>query len=182
MDNKIKFVEFPVIETDRLKLRLITKKDSRDLFSILSSEEVMEYYGAYPMRDISQAEVLIEKFKTSFEMSNGVRWGIEIKGTNKIIGTCGFHNWNKKHYRAEIGYELNDGFWRQGYGEEAVLAAIKYGFNEMNLVRIEAVVYPENIASENMLKKMCFAYEGLLRKYAFFRDKYQDLNMFSIVK
>ncbi|MNH46591.1 ribosomal-protein-S5-alanine N-acetyltransferase [compost metagenome] len=52
----------------------------------------------------------------------------------------------------------------------------------MNLERIEAFVYPENETSENMLKKLGFVHEGYLRKYAYFRDKHQDLNMFSLIK
>jgi ribosomal-protein-alanine N-acetyltransferase len=182
MNNQNMVSEFPEIETERLKLRLITKNDTENIFSILLSEKVTKYYGMYPMKDVSEAESLIEKFEKSFETSVAIRWGIELKECNKIIGTCGYHNYNKRHFRAEIGYELNSEFWGKGYAKEAVLAIINYGFNEMNLKRIEAVVYPENISSENMLKNMNFLYEGLLRKYAYFRDKHQDLNMFSLIK
>lgn len=182
MNRKNECGKFPVIETKRLKLREIVKKDSEDIFSILSLEEVTQYYGMYPMKHISQAEALIEKFKISFESGSGIRWGIALKDSNRIIGTCGFHNWNKRHFRAEIGYELNVEFWGKGYGKEAIEAIIKYGFDEINLERIEAIVYPENKTSEKMLNKINFDYEGLLRKYAYFRDKQQDLNMFAIVK
>jgi len=174
--------EFPVIETERLRLRLITEKDLKEMFSIYSSEEVMKYYGIYPINDISTVEVMIEKFKESFEVDMGIRWGIELKSTSKLIGTCGYHNWNKRHFRAEIGYELGNEFWRKGYAKEAISSIIKYGFDEMNLERIEALVYPENETSENMLKKLGFLHEGYLRKYVYFRDKHQDLNMFSLIK
>lgn len=176
------FTEFPVIETERLKLRLMTCKDSEDVFSTFSSEDVMKYYGMYCMKDISEAEMLIEKFKESFETSIAIRWGIELKEKNKIIGSCGYHNWSKRHFKAEIGYELNKEFWKNGYANEAISAIVEYGFKEMNLVRIEALVYPENSLSENMLKKMNFVYEGCLRKCAYFRDKHEDLNMFSLLK
>lgn len=182
MINQGIFIEFPLIETERLKLRPITKEDVKDVFSIFLSEEVTKYYGMYIMKDISEAEALIEKFKKLFETSNAIRWGIELKGYNKIIGTCGYHNWNKRHLRAEIGYELNEKFWKKGYAKEAILAILEYGFNEMNLERIEALVYPENTMSENLLKKIDFIHEGYLRKYAYFRDKHQDLNMFSLIK
>ncbi|OOM76967.1 putative ribosomal N-acetyltransferase YdaF [Clostridium puniceum] len=182
MGEKEAFNEFPVIETERLKLRSMTSKDSQNVFGILSSEIVTKYYGIYPMKDISEAEILIEKFDQSFNAGNAIRWGIELKKFNKIIGTCGYHNWSKRHFRAEIGYEVNSSFWGNGYAKEAISSIIHYGFNKMNLERIEAVVYPENKASENMLKKMNFVYEGYLRKYVYFRDKHQDLNMFSLIK
>lgn len=174
--------EFPVIETERLRLRFITEKDLEEMFSIYSSEEVVKYWRIYPINDISIVESMIEKFKGSFELDMGIRWGIELKSTIKLIGICGYHNWNKKHFRAEIGYELGNEFWGKGYAKESISSIIKYGFDEMNLERIEALVYPENETSENMLNKLGFLHEGYLRKYAYFRDKHQDLNMFSLIK
>lgn len=182
MNLKIKEKEFPVLETDRLILRLLENKDSKDIFSIFSSENVTKYYGMFPMKELSEAEQLILKFKNSFLEEKSIRWGIEIKQSKQIIGTCGFHNWNKRHFRAEIGYELGEQFWKKGYAKEAVLAIIDYGFKNMELARIEAVTYPENTASKNMLNTLGFEYEGLLKKYAYFRNKHQDLNMFSICK
>ena len=182
MNLKIEDKEFPIIKTNRLILRELEDKDSKDLFSILSSENVTKYYGMFPMKDVSQAEQLILKFKDSFEADTSIRWGIELKCSGQIIGTCGFHNWNKRHFRAEIGYELGEEFWKYGYAKEAVLAILDYGFNNMGLERIEALTYPENIVSKNMLIKLEFEYEGLLKKYAYFREKQQDLDIFSICK
>lgn len=182
MNLKIKEKEFPVIETDRLILRLLQNKDSKDLFSILSSENITKYYGMFTMKELSEAEQLISKFENLFREDKSIRWGIELKNSKQIIGTCGFHNWNKRHFRAEIGYELGEQFWKKGYAKEAVLAIIDYGFKNMDLERIEAVTYPENKVSKNMLIKLGFEYEGLLRKYAYFREKHQDLEIFSICK
>jgi len=182
MNLKIKKKEFPIIETDRLILRLIKNKDSKDLFSILSSENITKYYGMFPMKELSEAGKLISKFENSFREDKSIRWGIELKNSEQIIGTCGFHNWNKRHFRAEIGYELGEQFWKNGYATEAVLAIIDYGFKNMELARIEAITYPENEASKNMLIKLGFEYEGLLKKYAYFIEKHQDLEMFSICK
>jgi ribosomal-protein-alanine N-acetyltransferase len=182
MNLKSKEKEFPVIETDRLILRLLKNKDSKDVFSILSSENITKYYGMFPMKEVSEADQLISRFESSFREDKSIRWGIELKDSEQIIGTCGFHNWNKRHFRAEIGYELKEQFWKNGYAKEAVLAIIDYGFENMELERIEAVTYPENKVSKNMLIKLGFEHEGLLKKYAYFRNKRQDLDMFSICK
>lgn len=98
------------------------------------------------------------------------------------MGTCGYHNWNRKHAKAEIGYELSIQSWGKGLMSEALKEMIAYGFESMNLNRIEAVVYPENGASIRTLEKQGFKKEGLLEEYAFFRDVYQDLLMFSLLK
>ncbi|MDU3337095.1 GNAT family N-acetyltransferase [Paraclostridium bifermentans] len=172
--------KFPIIETERLILRKLETTDINDLFEILSSERVTKYYGKYPMKNLSEAEDLILKFHKVFSEQKSIRWGIELKEINRIIGTCGFHCWNKNHFRAEVGYELGEAFWNKGYATEAISDILRYGFELMNLKRIEAIVYPENKPSEKLLLSLGFEHEGLLKKYANFRDKQQDLNIFAI--
>lgn len=174
--------KFPIIETERLILRKLETTDINDLFEILSSESVTKYYGKYPMENLSEAEDLILKFHKAFYEQKSIRWGIELKETNRIIGTCGFHCWNKNHFRAEVGYELGEAFWNKGYATEAISSILIYGFEFMDLKRIEAIVYPENNPSEKLLLNLGFEHEGLLKKYANFRDRQQDLNIFAILK
>lgn len=176
------FTEFPIIKTERLTLRKLNQDDTEKIFEIFSNPRVMQCYGKFPMKERSEASELINRFSMAFESSEAIRWGIELSRSQELIGTCGYHNWKKTHKRAEIGYELSEESWGFGYMKEAVSAIIRYGFAEMELNRIEANVYPENISSEQLLKKLGFGFEGLLREYAYFRGQYQDLNMFSFLK
>ena len=175
-------LNFPEIETDRLILKEIEVENATSILNIFSNEEIMKYYGRFPMKSIKEAENLITTFNENFKNNNGIRWGILLKEENRIIGTCGYHNWNKRHSRAEIGYELSMDLWGKGYIKEVLKAIIDYGYEVMNLNRIEAVVYPENKASIKSLINQGFKKEGLLEEYAFFRDVYQDLIMFSLLK
>jgi len=172
---------FPVLETERLILREIGTNDNEALFDIFSSETIMKYYGMFPYEEMSQAEQLISNFAKAFDEEKSIRWGIELKGENILVGTCGFHNWNKKHQRAELGYELHDNHWKKGYVSEAISEVIKYGFHNLELNRIEALVYPDNIASHNSLEKLGFDKEGLLKEYCIFRNIKQDLIMYSLI-
>jgi len=181
IDNNTNAI-FPKLETDRLILKEIMLQDSTYIFNIFSSEEIMKYYGRFPIKSIEEAEGLITVFADNFKSGIGIRWGIVLKEENKVIGTCGYHNWNKRHLRAEIGYELSMDSWGQGYMNEALKAIIGYGYEIMNLNRIEAVVYPENKVSINSLLNQGFKKEGLLEEYAFFRNVYQDLMMFSLLR
>ncbi len=176
------FTEFPIIRAERLTLRKLSQDDTEKIFETFSNPRVMKCYGKFPMKERSEAQELINIFSKAFESSEAIRWGIELNSSKELIGTCGFHNWKKTHKRAEIGYELNEEAWGSGYMKEAVSAIIRYGFLEMELNRIEANVYPENTSSEELLKKLGFRFEGLLKEYAYFREKYQDLNMFSFLK
>ncbi len=176
------FDYFPVIETDRLLMRELELKDIGALYKIFSSEHVMEYYGMFPLEEYHQVERLVLTFKNGFDEKRSIRWGITLKETGELIGTCGFHNMQLRNSRAEIGYEIAEEEWNKGYVTEAIKAMIEFGFGVMALNRIEALVYPDNIASNRALEKIGFKEEGLLREYAFFREQFQDLLMHSILK
>ena len=99
-------------------------------------------------QNIEQAKTTIQTFK--IVMKRAVYFaGESRKRTGQLIGTCGFHLINNHHKRAEIGYELDDTYWGQGYALEALQAILAYGFEILQLIRIAAVVYVENKASQN---------------------------------
>ncbi|MDQ0154466.1 GNAT family N-acetyltransferase [Robertmurraya andreesenii] len=173
---------FPVLETERLILREIIETDRLDILEYLSDEEVMKFYGMSPFRDEEEALEEINWYRKIFDFGVGIRWGITLKEINKVIGSCGFHNWDKRHHRAEIGFELSKHYWNKGIMGEALRAIIPFGFVELNINRIQALVEPENFASLGLLKKLKFNEEGLLAQYEFTCDKYDDLLMLARLK
>jgi ribosomal-protein-alanine N-acetyltransferase len=66
---------------------------------------------------------------------------------------------------------------------EALDAIIGFGFREVGLHRIQAVVMPGNKGSEKLLEKLGFRREGVLRGYENWRKKgFVDLLMFSLLR
>ncbi|CAM4196885.1 GNAT family N-acetyltransferase [Bacillus paramycoides] len=175
-------MEFPKLETERLLLRELTLLDAETMFHYFSKESVIRYFGMDSFENIEQAKTTIQTFRKRYEEGSVFRWGIEKKGTDQLIGTCGFHLINNHHNRAEIGYELDDTYWGQGYATEALQAMLAYGFEKLNFIRIAAVVYIENEASRNLLKKAGFQEEGLLRKYMIQNDVAHDTVVYSLLK
>jgi [ribosomal protein S5]-alanine N-acetyltransferase len=173
---------FPILETERLLLREIVKEDAQGIFDCFSNNDVTRYYGLDPLTSIEQAEELVESFAKNYKEKRGIRWGIEIKGKKGIIGTIGFNAWSPKHKRAEIGYELHPKYWRKGYATEAVSEVISYGFKELDLTRIGAVVFIENKASNELLTKLGFQKEGVLRSYMYQNGVPYDTNVYSLLK
>lgn len=182
MDIENVFKEFPSMETHRLSLKELKENYDKDLFGFFSDSKVMEYYGIKPLETIDDARRLIGKFIDKYRRQLAIRWGISIKEEGKVIGTCGYHNWVKGYSKAELGYELSSTYWQKGIMTEALQKVILFGFKEMNLNRIEALVYPDNFASLELLKKVGFKQEGLLREYAFFKGGFRDLIMLSLLK
>lgn len=172
---------FPILETERLILREITEEDVEGIFACFSNNSVTRYYGLEKLESIEQARQLVSSFTNNYSVKRGIRWGMERKGTKGIIGTIGFNNMVPKHKRAEIGYELHPNYWRKGYGSEAACKILSYGFREMGLTRIGAVVFTENEASNNLLLKIGFQKEGLLRDYMYQNGDSHDTYMYSII-
>lgn len=173
---------FPVITTERLHLRAATPADAKDMLLYLSDPEVMEYTGMEPFQTTEDVLDEIRWYRSLVEEGSGIRWGITHKETGKMIGSCGFHNREPKHFRAEIGYELSREYWGKGIASEALQAVVRYGFDHLRLERIEALIEPENEPSLRLVEKNGFLREGLLRHYEYGRGKFDDLYMYSILK
>ena len=126
---------FPKLETERLRLRELTLLDAETLFQYFSKESVIRYFGMDSFENIEQAKTTIQTFK--IVMKRAVYFaGESRKRTGQLIGTCGFHLINNHHKRAEIGYELDDTYWGQGYATEALQAILTYGFETLQLIRV----------------------------------------------
>lgn len=174
--------EFPYLKTKRLILRKLTYADSPALFEYFSQDIVTEYYDLSTLQSLVEAENLIRAWNLSYTTQRAIRWAIVLKNTNKVIGTCGLHNIHKKHYRAEIGYDLHPKFWQQGYMTETIIAIQKYGFKKLKLHRIEALVFSSNIGSKKLLHKVGFQSESVLRDYFLAKGCWVDGEMFSVLK
>lgn len=175
-------MEFPRLETERLILRQLTKQDADDLYKFLHDYEVMKDLGMEPCTSLEQIHDLIDWYDYSFQEQQTMRLGIEHRETGRIIGTCGIHSWEPHDERAEVVCVLDKQYWRQGIMSEALSAVIDYGFEELDLFRIQSKVEPQNTASKALMEKMGMRQEGLLRAYVFVFGEHRDNVMYSILR
>jgi [ribosomal protein S5]-alanine N-acetyltransferase len=173
---------FPILETERLILTELTEYDELDIFNCFSNPDVLRYYGQNPLTSLDQVKQIISGFSKNYDEKRGIKWGIEMKGKAGIIGTIGFQEWSPNHKRAEISYALFPEHWGNGFATEAVTKVISYGFKELDLMRIGAVVFVENEASNKLLTKLGFIREGILRNYMYQNDIPFDTNIYSLLK
>ena len=82
----------------------------------------------------------------------------------------------------EIGYVLSSKFWNLGIGYEAAKKILNFGFETLNLNRIEVKYMAENIKSEKLSKKLGMKFEGITREAVFCKGEYRDIAMASILK
>lgn len=174
------FRQFPILETEDLKLREVAAADVSSVFSIFSDPEVVRFYDLSVFDSPNQAAEMINRWRFRFEKREAVRWGITRAVQGQVIGTVGLHV--QSDWKAGLGYDLGRPHWRQGIMTQALRAVLSFAFQEIELERLEALVMPGNQASSGLLAKLGFRREGLLRRYAYFKGTHHDLECFSLLR
>lgn len=64
---------------------------------------------------------------------------------------------------------------------EALRSVLAWGFAQLQLHRVEALVHPQNLPSQVLLGRLGFTREGVLRETGFWVGRYQDLHVFSLL-
>lgn len=176
------FNPFPVIETERLLLKRITNEDVKEVFELRSNPETMKYIPRPLVKNNEEALAHIALLDENINNNTGINWGITIKGDPKLLGIIGFYRMQPENYRSEIGYMLLPEFHGKGIVPEAVKRLIEYGFKDLKLHSIEAVIAPENIASEKVLQKCGFVKEAHFKESDFYDGKFLDKVIYSLLE
>jgi [ribosomal protein S5]-alanine N-acetyltransferase len=176
------FGEVPKFETDRLILRKMNLEDKEDVFEyasdpLVTAHTIWDYHKSID-DSIGFLKFMIDKYERHQECN----WGIVYKENNKLIGTCGFVYWSPEHNRAEIGYALSRLYWNKGVMTEAMTPLMKFGFETMQLNRLEARCNIDNIGSERVMQKLGMSYEGVIREQLLIKGKFESVKLYSILK
>lgn len=177
----INFMPFPILETERLVLRRVTKDDVNEVFALRSNPETMKYIPRPLVKTIDEALEHIAMIDAKIDYNEGINWAITLKDDPKLIGIIGHYRIKPEHFRAEVGYMLLPEFNGKGIISEAVKEVVKYGFNEMKLHSIEANIDPENFGSANVLQKCGFVKEAHLKENEFYEGRFLDTVIYSIL-
>jgi ribosomal-protein-alanine N-acetyltransferase len=169
---------FTNLETERLFLKNIDTSDRDFIFSQFSDDVVNKYlFDAEPLTDINGADEIIE-FYLQPEPRSQHRWIIIRKSDNAKMGTCGFHCWNPTNYTVDIGYDLKEQFWGNGYMQEAINEIITFAKDKMHIEAISACIYIDNHMSIKLAKKLGFVMSGYSTEL--FRNKEYKHNRYSL--
>ncbi|MEK3887501.1 GNAT family N-acetyltransferase [Bacillus sp. FSL K6-3431] len=176
------YSDLPVLETERLILRKITMADVDDIYKYGSNEVVSKYVTWDTHRSIMETKEFVAFVLSQYENKKVAPWGMEYKENGKLLGTIDFVSWQPNHHRAEIGYVLSQAYWGKGLTTEAAKEIIRFGFEKMELTRIQARCLVENVGSQRVMEKVGMSFEGISRKGICIKGEHQDLKIFSILK
>ncbi len=176
------FSDLETLETPRLNIRPLDKRDVEALFEIKSDPEVTTKYCVEPDQSVEDTRIWVDKRLEDYTKRDVTYWVLALKDNDRAIGGCCFWNFDPTLRCAEIGYELHRAYWSKGYTSEALPVILTYGFTDMDLHRIEALPLAFNEPSVKLLIKLGFKWEGTIRERVFFRRRFEDQLIFGLLK
>lgn len=171
------FKEFPTLEIEHYLLREITQQDQGDLFQIYRDEEVMRYEGMIPLHNIEQVQLYIDAMQKGYRDKESIRWGIEDKESNRLIGFISIYYISHVQRSAFIGYCFNSDYWGKGIAFTCLNEILDYLKREIHLYAIVATIWPENIRSKLLAKRLGFIGGETIPKSGYDENTKKDIDM-----
>lgn len=129
---------------------------------------------------VDEGRAFIERQWSRQEKGEGLALVIADRASDNAVGQIAllFREWPGV---AGVGYWVIERARNRGFARRAVGLLSRWALEEAGLARVEALVEPDNIASQRVLEGAGFEREGLLRSYLSFGDVGADAFMYSLV-
>lgn len=173
-------------KSKRLIIRPLTRADYGAWLNAHMIRQKPQHRFDYPKRTRRQcSRAHYAKSRKRYAMFRNkdliYHFGIFLKNNDLLIGEVLFACPERFSIQsAKLSYGTFNNHWRQGYGREAVDAAIIYAFKKLKLHRLEAEIEPTNKASLAFIKTLGFHAEGRRRKAIYLEKSWQDMMIYAI--
>jgi ribosomal-protein-alanine N-acetyltransferase len=168
------------LETDRLLLRAPTLEDTPTIRRIVDHPDIakMTVSIRHPYPDDGAV-----KWINNLTNSENLNYMFLItrKDDNAIMGAIGIIP-HPRFKRATLGYWLGLDYWNKGYATEVVRCLIDFGFETLEMERIEGEFFPENPASRRVMEKSGMQFEGIMRHYLQKENVNKDNGICAIIR
>ena len=142
----------PTLVTAHTKLRPFRLEDTDALFQIANQKDIFKYFPNPAPWSCEKAEKFIQSQLEHWERHGFGWWGVEPLDGPELIG------WNGLQYlpatdEIEVGYLMSRDYQGRGWTTEGVCACLGFGFNQLGIRSVIAIVHPENIPSQRVALK-----------------------------
>lgn len=173
----------PVLTTERITLRPFVNEDVEALFEYAKNPNVTRYTLWDAHRTTADTVTFIRDYAVLRYLEGMPEpYAITLNPAPEPVGSCGCFWAAQPHLTMELGYWIGEPFWGKGYVVEACRAVLNLAFAEFAPERMQARVIDGNVASERVLQKLGFRYEGTLRRSLLRRGNLEDVRMYSLLR
>jgi RimJ/RimL family protein N-acetyltransferase len=141
-----------VLRTARLVLREWRDDDLEPFAAMSADREVMEHFPSPLTREESDAAAA--RIRAHFKLEGFGLWAMEVPGVAPFIGFTGLARPRFRPEVVEIGWRLARAHWGAGYATEAALAALAWGFTNVQVEEFVAFVRPSNVRSQRVMQRI----------------------------
>ncbi|WP_159665533.1 GNAT family N-acetyltransferase [Andreprevotia sp. IGB-42] len=169
-------------------MRDIQPADTAAVFALFANDSVTEFYDVASFSDMAEAAQWIASCRSAYpaEGMGGFRWAIALAAApDTLIGSCGFYAVHPQFCSLAIGYDLHPAYWGNGYAAEAVRAMLNFCFTRHFPCPVNRVTATTDLGSHKsitLLRKLGFVEEGVLRQYGYWKGKFHDVRLFSLLQ
>jgi RimJ/RimL family protein N-acetyltransferase len=154
------WLNIPVVETDRLRLRAHTIEDASKVTALWSNPEVTRYIGGKPLTDEECWSRLL-RYVGHWSMLGFGYWVVEERATGEFVGEVGFSDYKRDVEPSlgavpEVGWVLTPSKHGMGYATEAVQAVLGWGRDRFGLSPVTCLIHPNHQASIHVAQKCGF--------------------------
>lgn len=155
------FLQIPVLETERLRLRGHTTDDFSNSAALWRDPAVVKYIGGTPLM-VEECWARFLRYAGHWAVLGFGFWVVEEKATLEFVGEVGFGNFKRAMEPAlgdapELGWVLAPAKQGQGYATEAAQAALGWGREHFGGSAFTCLIHPDNRASLRVAAKCGFA-------------------------
>jgi [ribosomal protein S5]-alanine N-acetyltransferase len=178
---------FMRIQGEKIYIRFFEESDAEAYTKLqLRNREFFKKYVTTRSEEFYTLEYqrqFIKNTITGREKDERYVFGIFETHTNEVMGNVALTEVLRGPLQScYIGYSLDLGCNGRGYMSEAVKLAVAYGFDKLQLHRIEAGVMPHNLGSIRVLEKAGFVKEGIARKNVNINGNWEDHQVLAIIE
>jgi RimJ/RimL family protein N-acetyltransferase len=170
------------LDLSKITLRPFQQTDWPRIHEWASLEEACRYQPWGPNTE-PETEAFVAAAVASWTVAPRTRYA--WVATHPATGVLGVGELNVRHVawkRGEISYAVHPDYWGQGIASEIGKLLCQFGFEQLDLERVEATCDPRNSASAAVLKRIGMTYEGILRRTVPIRTGWRDSKMHSLIR
>ncbi len=171
------------IKTPRLNIRPLRTEDLPDWLEFIKDEDSYKYLSNYEPNDEEAISWLEESFRLRLTHPNGrLPLGIELPSKSKVIGHLSFYLCDsQEHRQGSFMIMMHPDYRRQGYGTEALIGLIDFGFTGIALHDIRVSIFSQNRAGRRMVEKAGMKLEGELTENIYIKEEWMNTAYYGIL-
>lgn len=167
---------------DELEMRWPDAAGVEEVYALtMANYEYLRKWSRWLNEDFSLENARDFNERNRREMEEGVAIHLRIVLNGKIVGSTGYHNWDKNSRQAEIGCWVAEGDAGRGVATRCVRKLLDYGFGELGLNRVFVKCAAENLRSQKVPERLGFTREGVERDGDWLHDRFVDQVVYSML-